>query len=66
MYKSELNGPRDRGGRDSAGSRDDLGQVETEIFLQIGLDGWNQIDLVQKISFWAQRVLEAIRGRESR
>jgi hypothetical protein len=40
--------------------------VETEIFLQIGLDGWNQIDLVQKISFWAQRVLEAIRGRESR
>src|SRR5216684_6877931 len=41
-------------GRDGQRSRGDLGGAETEIFLQMGLDWWNQLDQVQQIRLCAQ------------
>jgi hypothetical protein len=38
--------------RDEVSSGFDLGEAATEIFLQAGLDCWNQIDPLQKIRFF--------------
>ena len=41
-------------GRDGGSYGFDLGWERREMFLQIGLDGWNRIDLVQEIRRGAQ------------
>jgi hypothetical protein len=41
-------------GRDGGSYGFDLGPVERQLILEIGLDGWNRIDLVQEIRRGAQ------------
>jgi hypothetical protein len=43
-------GQRPSSGQDGGSYGSDLGQAKTEIFFEIGLDCWNQIDLVQQIT----------------
>jgi len=50
-FVTMANAPRER--RDGEGYVDDLGEMRSGIFFGRGLDGWNQIDLVQEISDWA-------------
>jgi hypothetical protein len=40
---------RPSGGRDSEGYECDLGKTESKKFLGLGLDWWNQIELLQQI-----------------
>ena len=43
----------------------DLAEARKEIFLRMGLDGWNQIDPVQQIAFFVNTVRKPERSATS-